>query len=275
MRNSKGVSLIALIITIIVIIILAAIVLSAGGDTTNKAQLAVFTNNFSQYYDRVTMDALNAKQTLGIRSENVNDAQLYYMVANGLRTASGDVETTNRTMPVGYILPDTLKEIYKVDDKEVVAYIIDDKNITGYNAVGNNKNGSAGYEFYGDTNGQEYHFITSNGHVFTLPGFALQVDDGTIQFYISNEKGCYYVAKGNSTLEVGKPNVNGDVVKEELPILPVSTMKGNKHGLTASNTELDEFGDAGTDALPNQSDTLTNNVGKVEGRYTSIDGENP
>ena len=156
MKNSKGVSLIALIITIIVIIILAAIVLSSGGDTTNRAQLAVFTNNFSQYADRVTMDALNVKQTLGIRSENVNDAQLNYMVANGLRTASGDCETTNRTLPVGYKLPATVKKIYKVSGDETVAYIIDDKNITGYGAVGNNSNGSAGYEFYGDTNGQEY-----------------------------------------------------------------------------------------------------------------------
>ncbi|MBR3280334.1 MAG: hypothetical protein IKI57_00610 [Clostridia bacterium] len=274
MRNSKGVSLIALIITIIVIIILAAIVLSAGGDTTNKAQLAVFTNNFSQYYDRVTMDALNAKQTLGIRSENVNDAQLYYMVANGLRTASGDCETTNRTMPVGYILPDTLKEIYKVsDENEVVAYIIDDKNITGYNAVGNNENGSAGYEFYGDTNGQEYHFITSNGHVFTLPGFALTVDDGTIQYYISNEKGCYYVVKGNSTLGEGDKNVNGDEVKELLPILPVSDMKGHLHGLTANNTALTAYHDQTTEPLPNQESGLNDKVGQEEGRYTSIDKE--
>ncbi len=273
MRNSKGVSLIALIITIIVIIILAAIVLSSGGDTTNRAQLAVFTNNFSQYADRVTMDALNVKQTLGIRSENVNDAQLNYMVANGLRTASGDVETTNRTLPVGYILPDTVKKIYKVSGDETVAYIIDDKNITGYGAQANNPNGSAGYEFYGDTNGQEYHFITSDGHVFTLPGFALSVEDGTVQYYISNEKGAYYVVKGKSTLSKGDLNQNGDKVDEELPINPVTVMKGHKHGRTASNTVVTAFNNSTTDPLPNQSTTLKKLVGTEPGRYTSIDQE--
>ncbi|MBR3280488.1 MAG: EI24 domain-containing protein [Clostridia bacterium] len=262
-----------MLVGLVLIIPLAFIVLSAGGDTTNKAQLAVFTNNFSQYYDRVTMDALNAKQTLGIRSENVNDAQLYYMVANGLRTASGDVETTNRTMPVGYELPDTLKKIYKVDDKEVVAYIIDDKNITGYDAVGNNPNGSAGYEFYGDTDGQEYHFITSNGHVFTLPGFALQVDDGTIQFYISNEKGCYYVVKGKSRLNVGQNNINGDVIKEEYPIDVRETL--NKlHGIATdengNETIINKYHDTSIKPILENEIELKDEVGTKVGRYTEI-----
>jgi type II secretory pathway pseudopilin PulG len=292
MRNSKGVSLIALIITIIVIIILAAIVLSAGGDTTNRAQLAVFTNNFSQYYDRITMDALNAKQTLGIRSENVNDAQLYYMVANGLRTASGDSETTNRTLPVGYVMPKTIGEIYGLNDEDaresVVAYVIDDTNITGYGQKGNNADGSAGYEFYGDTNGEEYHFITSTGHVFTIPGFALTVDDGTIQYYISNEKGCYYVAKGNSTLKEGDRNVNGDVVKEDDPILATdflndSTQGSSAHpaeegtglyGLTSRKTPLYKYGDVETDALKDASgaDINLNEFQPDTGRNTVIGG---
>jgi type II secretory pathway pseudopilin PulG len=247
MKNSKGVSLIALIITIIVIIILAAIVLSSGGDTTNRAQLAVFTNNFSQYYDRVTMDALNVKQTLGVRSENVNDAQLNYMVANGLKTASGDGETTNRTMPAGYVLPTSVQKIFNVSGDSVVAYVIDDANITGYNAIPNNSNGSAGYEFYGDTNGEEYHFITSNGHVFTLPGFALPLEDGTIQFYISNEKGAYYVVKGNSSLTVGSStNINGDKVDEEKPIL-ASTMKSTIKGLKSDNTGVTSYTFTGSD----------------------------
>jgi len=292
MRNSKGVSLIALIITIIVIIILAAIVLSAGGDTTNRAQLAVFTNNFSQYYDRITMDALNAKQTLGIRSENVNDAQLYYMVANGLRTASGDSETTNRTLPVGYVMPKTIGEIYGLKTNEeresVVAYVIDDTNITGYGQKGNNEDGSAGYEFYGDTNGEEYHFITSTGHVFTVPGFALTVDDGTIQYYISNEKGCYYVAKGNSNIATGKPNVNGDIVKEEDPILatdflndasqgssghPAETGTG-MYGLTSRKSVVTKYGDVEIDALKDAAGNDIAPAVKVpaDGRRTVIGG---
>lgn len=49
MRNNKGISLIALIITIIVIIILAAIVIGGVFNTPNDAKFA----NFCQEYDRV------------------------------------------------------------------------------------------------------------------------------------------------------------------------------------------------------------------------------
>ncbi len=49
MKNSKGISLIALIITIIVIIILAAIVIGGVFNTPNDAKFA----NFCQEYDRV------------------------------------------------------------------------------------------------------------------------------------------------------------------------------------------------------------------------------
>ena len=257
------------LLLMIPLIVLSFIVLEKGGDTTNKAQLAAFTNKFSQYYDRVTMDALNAKQTLGIRSENVNDAQLYYMVANGLRTSSGDCEVFNRNKPVGYVLPKELKNIYNVDDNEVVAYVIDDNNITGYNQVPNSSDGSAGYEFYGDLNGDEYHFITSNGHVFTLPGFALQVDDGTIQYYISNEKGCYYVTKGSAKyLNVGDKNINGDIIVSENP-LNAKSVFSKLYGETAHETELNRYHDTTTDPLPNQGE-LKDEAGKTVGRYTII-----
>ena len=49
MKNSKGISLIALIITIIVIIILAAIVIGGVFNTPNDAKFA----NFCQEYDRI------------------------------------------------------------------------------------------------------------------------------------------------------------------------------------------------------------------------------
>ena len=55
--------------------------------------------------------------------------------------------------------------------------------------------------------------------MFTLPGFGITQEDGTVNFYISNEKGAYYVAKGNSNIEVGQVNVNGDIVKEPRPIV--------------------------------------------------------
>ena len=242
--------------------------------TAVYAQFARFTNNFPQYSDRCIMDALDTKQILGIREENVNDAQLYYMTANGLRTAKNDVEVYNRLMPVGYIMPKTIANIYGLDTEEerknVVAYIIDDKNITGYNANGNLTNGSAGYEFYGDTHGQEYHFITSNGDVFTLPGHAFPLEDGTVKFYVSFLKGKYYVAKGNSNLNVGEKNVEGDIVDEEGPILPNKTMKGNLYGLTKNNVPVTKYGDSTTDAAADQP-ALENVVGTREGRYTTLE----
>ena len=161
------------------------------------------------------------------------------MVANGLKTASGDKETTDRTLPVGYVMPKSIQDIYKVSGDSVVAYVIDDANITGYNAVGNNSDGSAGYEFYGDTNGKEYHFITSNGHVFTIPGFALPLEDGTIQFYISNEKGAYYVVKGNSSKNKGDLNINGDEIDENTPIN--ADQFSTTHGLNSNNGTVSAY----------------------------------
>ena len=262
MRSSKGVSLIALIITIIVIIILAAIVLSSGGDTTNKAQLAVFVNNFSQYQDRIAIQSLTLKQTMGVNQENVNDAQLNYMVANGLKS-SKHPEVDGMSMPVGYRLPKTIKKIYGIktasndeklgfnpfsstayatapsyDRERVVAYIVEDGQIEGYNAVPNNLDGSAGYEFYGDTNGEEYHFITSTGHVFTVPGFAVTQDDGTISFYISNEKGAYYTTIGQSDLDVGDRNINGDIVDEWQPITKMNFLINNGFYNDEDNSNL-------------------------------------
>ena len=254
------------------ILIIAFLVLSSGGSTTNKAQLAVFINNFSQYYDRVTMDGLYTKQTLGINSENVNNAQLYYMVANGLETASEDVEVNNRILPVGYIMPDVICNIYGLNTeeqkREVIAYVIDDYNITDYGQKVNDKDGSAGFELYGDKNGSEYHFITSNGHVFSLPGFPLECNDGTVQYFISNEKGCYYVAKGKSRLSVGSENVNGDIIVTELPI-QASSMENNKYGLTYNETPVYDYHDNTTDPLKEQK-SLVDYAGSKEGRYTII-----
>ncbi len=237
---------------------------------TNRAQLAMFMNNFSQYYDRFIMDSLNKKQVLGIHSEVASDSQLYYMTANGIKSTNDDVEVYNRMLPVGYVLPDTLKDIYRVSNNDVVAYIIDDKNITGYGTVPNNLDGSAGYEFYGDENGDEYHFVTSDGHAFTLPGFALPLEDGTIQYYISNEKGAYYVATGDSNLKVGDKNLNGDIIKEEGPILPNEIMKGRLHGLTNNEVPISKYGDTTTGASADQP-SLENVVGTKEGRYTTLE----
>ena len=270
--------LIGLIFVILILILSASILLSVGGtitgeDVTNRAKVAVFSNNFSEYYDRITIDALGTKQKVGVRSEIVNDAQLYYMVANGLEKSTEDCEVANRKLPVGYVMPDTIAQLYNLktdeDKKNVVAYVIDDNNIIGYNQRGNNTDGSAGYEFYGDSNGEEYHFVTSSGHVFTLPGFAFECDDRTVQYYISNEKGCYYVTAGKSKKAIGDTNINGDVIKESGPIDAKKVMK-ELYGLTEDGTSLDSYHNLTTTSLSEGDTNLKDEVGTRVGRYTVI-----
>lgn len=222
MKNSKGVSLIALIITIIVIIILAAIVMNSASDTIGNAQLASFTSSFDDYNSTIQTAKANLQLSLGTRDITANDPQMYLMVANGIKTiaTSGDDDIANRILPLGSKIPETIRKIYYISgDTDVVAYAINDKKIANYeNKNGARTAGTAEYEFYGDSNGEETHFITSNGHVFTVPGFAVACSDGTIQFYISNERRCNYVTKGNSSLAKGAINVNGDAVVEDDPI---------------------------------------------------------
>ena len=88
MKNSKGVSLIALIITIIVIIILAAIVMSASSSTISNAQYAKFAQEFGEYADQVKLDASNVRLTTGLQGQTINNSQMYFMTAPLVRFAT-------------------------------------------------------------------------------------------------------------------------------------------------------------------------------------------
>jgi len=270
MKNSKGVSLIALIITIIVIIILAAIVMNASTDTVGNAQYARFAQEFGEYSDQVALDAANIKSNTGIKGQIINNAQMFYMVANGLSdpTASGE-GVAGYTMPVGYFLtnnnstdhgtyPYVLQNILTIgnvsgdgskhtasaagspvggSEAAEVAYVIDDGEITNYKRYGQNpSNGEASHEFYGDSNGKEYHFVTSNGAVFTLPGFPVQQADGSIEYHIDSKNGHFYVVAGNSGKTPNPSNkatnVNGSVITNTMPITAADIAK-NLYGINA------------------------------------------
>jgi type II secretory pathway pseudopilin PulG len=192
MKNSKGVSLIALIITIIVIIILAAIVMNASTSTVGNAQYARFAQEFGEYSDQVALDAANIKSQTGIKGQIINNAQMYFMVANGITTVTTSGEgVSGLTMPVGYVLTNNgnktadgthqwvLQSILGIGDASgdgktctaratdgqtpkvpseasEVCYIIRDSAITNYTdgkPDGSNSDGSATHEFYGDSNG--------------------------------------------------------------------------------------------------------------------------
>ena len=283
MKNSKGVSLIALIITIIVIIILAAIVMNASTSTVGNAQYARFAQEFGEYADQVALDAANIKSNTGIKGQIINNAQMYYMTANGFsRVESGDLwGIAKRTMPVGYVLTDqgadvkypyVLQHILSIGDETAdntvtygaerksgdrqVAYVIRDSSITissQYKDTDDLK-GSAAREFYGDSNGTEYHFITSDGQVFTLPGYPVQQTDGSIEYHIDSKNGHYYVVAGNSgktpTPSAHQTNVNGDVVVATRPI-QASYLK-SVHG-------IDQDGKALNTAVATNSRSTTGN----------------
>jgi len=263
MKNSKGVSLIALIITIIVIIILAAIVMNASTSTVGNAQYARFAQEFGEYTDQVALDAANVKQQTGLRGQIINNAQMYYMTANGFsRVESGDWGVAARTMPAGYVLTDAgtdageyaqiLQKILNIGgsgdgktmkvEKQEVAYVIRDSAITIAASYTDDSvspavtNGSAAREFYGDSNGTEYHFITSNGQVFTLPGYPVQQTDGTIEYHIDSKNGHYYVVAGNSGKSIGATNVNGDIITKTRPI-QASYLTGI-HGIDSDGKEV-------------------------------------
>jgi len=250
MKNSKGVSLIALIITIIVIIILAAIVMNSSGDTVTQAQYAKFAQEFGEFESQVKLDSATVKQNTGLRGQTINPAQQYYMTANGftfIQQVSGNANGLNQNqgvagyaMPVGYVLTNDnttdaatkyiLQEILNVGTSgdradmktpdQHVAYVINDGVITNYTKYGDNSSttGEASHEFYGDSNGKEYHFITSDGNVFTLPGYPVTQSDGSIEYHIDTQNGHYYVVAGNSGKGVNTENVNGDKIACTQPI---------------------------------------------------------
>ena len=265
MKNSKGVSLIALIITIIVIIILAAIVMNASTGTVSNAQYARFAQEFGEYSDQVILDAANVKSNTGIKGQIINNAQMFYMTANGFTNIEMSGEEKNEvqgvagyTMPVGYVLTNNndkedetyqnvlqcILEIggFKInndgsvssgDPDAEVAYVINDSKISSLSTLSENavSDGSALKEFYGDSNGKEYHFVTSDGKVFTLPGYPVTQADGSIEYHIDSKNGHYYVVKGNSGKDVGKQNVNNSYITNEQPIL--AAYLETKHGINA------------------------------------------
>ena len=232
MKNQKGVSLIALIITIIVIIILAAIVMNSSTDTVGNAQYARFAQEFGEYSDQVALKAADIKADTGIKGQIINNAQNFYMTASGLTTLTSGDGATGMTLPVGYVMPESIQEILGVSGDSVVAYVINDVNIPNYESY------EDGRDFYGDSNGKEYHLITSNGQVFTIPGYPVEQSDGTIEYHIDTKDGHFYVVTGNSGKNVDEKNVNNDDIDETDPILAADFTP--RHGLDSTNTDQTE-----------------------------------
>jgi len=223
---------------IIFVLLAMAIMMESSNSTINVAQYARFAQEFGEYSDNFKIDCANVKSSCGIRGQIINEAQMNYMAAHGYESTSDVEGLTDYKVPTGYkleldgdnfsrdILTNILKPSYnsyssKSNDENdpIVAYVINDGKTTYGNAsYDNNQDGSAGREFYGDANGKEYHLVTSNGNIFTLPGFPVEQPDGTIEYHIDTQSRHYYVVPGSSNKSVGSTNVNGDKIDCNGPI---------------------------------------------------------
>ena len=202
MRSNKGISMIALIITIIVIIILAAIIFIASGDTVSSANYATFSQEFGDYGLNFQNDALaDVKLKYGTQGKVISNPQAVYLASNPENTM-----TDGLLIPAGVEFVTKLKTLTNpalYEDGET-----DDVTLKYWGAptdgAANNANDIACYEladdaidgykkpqFYGDNLGEEKHYVTQNGFVFTLPGYPREVD-GENRLYIAS--GVYYIA---------------------------------------------------------------------------------
>ena len=85
-KNEKGVSLIALVITIIVVLILAAIAFNNSTSTIGKADYSKFVSNISEVQDAITQKAASVKGDAVANGMQITDEQAYNYVARGGKT---------------------------------------------------------------------------------------------------------------------------------------------------------------------------------------------
>ena len=89
MKNQKGVSLIALVITIIVVIILAAIAFNSSTSTIEKANYSKFVSNIGEVRDAFKKASTEFKGEQAALGNEITDAQAYNRVAKG----TGNIDT--------------------------------------------------------------------------------------------------------------------------------------------------------------------------------------
>ena len=83
LKNKKGVSLIALVITIIVIIILATIAFNGSTSTISKANYSKFVSNIREVQDAIQQKAVITRGYALARGKKLTDGQVYNYIAKG------------------------------------------------------------------------------------------------------------------------------------------------------------------------------------------------
>lgn len=150
----KGISLISLIITIIVVVILSAFVIFAGFEIINRAGLAKFTHEYSDYETAILNEYMLLKQDYAIKGETKTNEQIYAEIAGG---PSGDIPE-EIAMKIGR------GKAYKI------------------------VNEIAGYKVGPDSKWGEYSYITNRGEIYLDISKAFEYEDGNgeVLRYISS-----------------------------------------------------------------------------------------
>ncbi len=236
MKRNKGVSMITLIITIIVIIILAAIAFVGMDDATGSAQYAKFSSEFGDYATNFTGGAVTkVQESLGLAGKVANKAQIVYCAARGVNLSEFDKVLNGVVTPSGYTstrfqtdIKDATGATYVLATADTPCYEIKDDVMKEYK----------GKSFYGNANGQETHWVTATGKVFTLPGYPRTVD-GEERMYISAD--LYYVPENGEMILASK------LIAKEIEKIGDETS-----GATVGNQNV---ADAADHASPSEEDT--------------------
>ena len=218
-KLNSGNILVAPILGVSQILIVVAMMMSfsQANTTVSQANYARFAQEFGEYSEQVKIQAADTKVKTASKGIAINNAQKFHMVANGFDDVKqGDNQGTyGMRLPVGYELPASIKNIFRYSADEIVAYRITDLAIEGYET-------KEDLNFYGDANGEEYHLVTSDGIVFTIPGFPEKQEDGSIRYYI-NSQGYYYTVIGTSDK---KESVAESIEKDPIVAKDFVKMKG-------------------------------------------------
>lgn len=178
-----------------------------GASTVHSAQFSMFAQEFGDYSLNFQIYPLaTVIETTALQGKYLTKAQQYYMAATGFDVESGAL------VPEGI---EFVTELNKLPDANLYNYSempvteqywgngniacweIKDSQIEWYND--NTK-------FYGDNLGEEKHFVTEKGFVFTLPGYPRTVD-GENRMYIATD--VYYNTDSNymSVIDSGAKNI--------------------------------------------------------------------
>ena len=112
-KNEKGVSLIALVITIIIVIILAAIAFNSSTSTIGRANYSKFVTNISEVQSAIRQKMVTVKGMMNASGTQVTDGQVYNYVAKGgtsendilVESKVPDYTVIKKTADIGIKLP--------------------------------------------------------------------------------------------------------------------------------------------------------------------------